>query len=283
MKAYTSEQILAVAQEAAAAAAAIITKHRHAQSFAVSQKGARDFVTSADLESDRAIVGVIKSHFPSHQILSEEQFPSLGASGLPSNPLWVIDPIDGTTNYVYGLHYVGISIAFFDQGAVQVGLVKAPFLSEEFTAIRGHGAFLNNQPIKARKAPDGLKGALVTTGFPSARDHVDALTVRIHNVLTHCQDLRRFGAASLDLCAVACGRLDAYYESVAPWDMAAGVLIAREAGAKFGHLSNYPRGPADTHWQSLPAELKGTAMLAAGAEVFDELKALLELDSTEQR
>ena len=191
----------------------------------------------------------------------------------------MIDPIDGTTNYLYGLAHVGISIALFHAGHVQTGLVLAPFLGEEFSAIRGQGAYLNSERIYARPTNGGLKGALIATGFPYQRDTVTELTAQLRKVLSHCQDLRRFGACSLDLCCVASGRLDGYYETVAPWDMAAGTLIAREAGALVGDYKSSPQASQpqtnSKEVHAVPNEIDGESLLVATKEIFSPLRELL--------
>jgi myo-inositol-1(or 4)-monophosphatase len=226
---------LAVAIEAAHRGGAIAREYRAAQTVNVTLKGARNLVTTADLASEKAIIETIHAHFPDHKILAEESSdPSLAAS-FNTGPTWVIDPIDGTTNYAHGHNHVGVSIAYVVDGIAQAGAVLAPFQGELFTATRGGGSFCNEAPIKATEA-QSLTDALIATGFPYDRVNIETICARLLTLLRTCRDIRRIGAASVDISWVACGRLDAFYEeTLNPWDGAAACLIAREAGAKIGH------------------------------------------------
>lgn len=230
------DSLLAVARQAADRATKIIRMQRETQSVSISLKGDRNLVTSADIAAEKAIIETVQSHFPDHTILAEETAQTLPPNAYGRGPVWVIDPIDGTTNYAQGHYQVGISIGFAWNGTTEVGVVAAPFLHEVFHATRGGGAFLNERRIAA-STTSVLSDALLTTGFPYRRENAANISHRMERLLARCRDIRRLGAASLDLCWVACGRLDGYYEEcLQPWDCAAGGLIAREAGATIEHF-----------------------------------------------
>lgn len=264
-----AERALQVATEAAHAAGVRIVEIREGGDLGIASKGDRNPVTRADFEAEAVILGRIRDAFPEHRILSEEASAAESELADYSGPLWIVDPVDGTSNYAYGLPQVGISIALAWDGLVQAGVVHAPFLRETFTALRGRGAFCNGRPIRP-SATARLIDTLVCTGFPYLRDDIDPLVMKVRTVLEQCRDLRRLGAASLDLCYVACGRLDAYYETVCVWDMAAGGLIAREAGAMVGHTGPVGDG-------LFPAELDPRQMLVAAPGVFRALGDLLRI------
>lgn len=254
-------------------AAHIVRSYRSDQSITISLKGARNLVTSADLASEKAIKEYISERFPTHKILAEESDHDEQLTTYGTGYTWVIDPIDGTTNYARGHVHVGISIACAFNGEIIVGAVLTPFLGETFTAIRGQGAFCNGTPISVSPTTK-LEESLVCTGFPYDRSNVGNITARLHRVLAVCQDVRRPGAASVDLCWVACGRLDAYYEeSLSPWDGAAGTLIAREAGALIG------RFPYDSPTQhgtaAYPGELCVDNLVVTTPGVFAPFMGLL--------
>lgn len=228
-------ELLSVSQEAAARATTIAVTQRKQLEVSVSFKGDRNLVTSADLACEKEIIKTIQARYPDHLILAEETAQSIAPEDYGSGYVWVIDPIDGTTNYAHGHHHVGISIACAYNGEVVAGVVAAPFLNEVFTATKGGGAFLNDSRIKCADT-DCVEDALLTTGFPYNRGNIRNICARIERVATICRDVRRLGAASLDICWVACGRIDGYFEeTLNPWDGAAGCLIAREAGAAIGH------------------------------------------------
>ena len=255
------------AQSAAHEAGYIIVSQRDSAQVRVSYKGQENnLLTSADLAAEKAIIGYIREHFPTHPILAEESSPSCPQKILQQGPLWVVDPVDGTTNYARGHVHVGVSIAFVLDGKVQAAVVHCPFLSETFCARRGAGATLNGKQIQVSQ-PRNLRSTLVVTGFPYQRDNLEPLVSRARQVLQHCQDLRRLGACSVDICWVASGRLDAYYETVSPWDMAAATLIAREAGAIIQHLSS----PSEV-W---PEELDGNDLLVSAPSIANDLRSLL--------
>ncbi len=231
------KELLSCAEQAVTVASTIVRTFRDNNTASISFKGDRNLVTSADITAERAIVKIIKERFPEHTILAEETAQTLEPECYGEGYTWVIDPIDGTTNFAHGHFHVGISVACTLNGESVAGVVAAPFLGEVFTATKNGGAFLNGEPIHCTQAT-AVSDALITTGFPYNRANAHNICARIERIVRVCRDLRRLGAASLDLCWVACGRLDAYFEEcVQPWDVAAGVLIAREAGAAISHFA----------------------------------------------
>jgi myo-inositol-1(or 4)-monophosphatase len=186
-----------------------------------------DMVTEMDHAAEELIVQRLLAARPDDGVLAEEGAERAGTSGVR----WVIDPLDGTTNYLYGHPRYSVSIAAEVDGDVTVGVVADPSLDEVFTATKGGGAFLNGEPVGHSGKTD-LETALVATGFSYLEDRRARQATVLTQVLPSVRDLRRHGVASLDLCWVACGRLDGYYEvGLQPWDVAAGALIATEAGA----------------------------------------------------
>jgi len=261
----TDNQRLQHALEIALEAGERIRDARHDRDFGHRYKDGEELVTDIDVAVDRQIGLRLETTFPGEARLSEELSPDRSVLAV-EGPLWVVDPIDGTVNFAHGLAHVAVSIAWLEHGEARIGVVHAPFLGETYTAIRGEGAWRNGEPIHASRRND-LSRSLVATGFPYRRDSRPPLMRRLAAVLDRCQDVRRNGSAALDLCDVACGRLDAYYESVSPWDFAAGWLIAREAGARTGHLYPCPEG--------IPAALYGENLLASSPGIHAELGELL--------
>jgi myo-inositol-1(or 4)-monophosphatase len=208
----------------------------------VSHKGQDiNLVTDVDLASERLIREAIASHYPRHQVLAEEG----GLTDSPSEYRWVVDPLDGTTNFAHGYPVFCVSIALEQQGETVLGVVYDPMRDELFSAERGSGAALNSRPIHVSKTQE-LGRSMLSTGFP-----YDIRTSNLTNLenwanfATAAQALRRTGAAAIDLCYVACGRFDGFWElSLSPWDTAAGALIVTEAGGRLsdfsgGSFSNY--------------------------------------------
>ena len=188
-------------------------------------------VTDADLESEQAIVQSIRSAFPEHQILAEEEHAS--DAGAQAEHLWIIDPLDGTTNFIRGIPHYAVSIACLHRGKLEHAVIVDPVRREEFTASRGRGAQLNGRRMRVSKLAS-LAGALLGTGIPFKDHHDDRLgpySKSIEVLAGQCAGIRRAGAASLDLAYVAAGRLDAFWEiGLSPWDIAAGALLVKEAG-----------------------------------------------------
>ncbi|MGH9265798.1 MAG: inositol monophosphatase family protein [Acidimicrobiales bacterium] len=198
-----------------------------------------DMVSEMDRASETLIVDGILAARPDDAILGEETGGRDGTSGVR----WVIDPLDGTTNYLYRHPIWAVSIGVEVDGQVEVGVVAAPGLQEVFTAVRGKGAWLNGDPIAVSEETD-LASALVGTGFAYVASRRAAQAAVLPHLLPAVRDIRRYGVAALDLCWVACGRLDGYFEAGGqPWDVAAGLLIAGEAGAVAQGLDGGPVAP----------------------------------------
>ena len=192
----------------------------------VERKQQNDFVSDVDRAAEQAIIEVLLDAYPTHSILAEE-----GGSRGDSEFQWIIDPLDGTTNFLHGFPPYAISIALRHNGTITQGVIYDPVNNDLFTASRGVGAFLNDRRIRVTKRVN-LQDALLTTGLPF-RDfqHVDAYMAMLKDMLPRCAGIRRPGAASLDLAYVACGRFDGFFElGLSPWDIAAGVLLVQEAG-----------------------------------------------------
>lgn len=189
----------------------------------------RDLLTIADKESERVIIEAIREAFPGHSILAEETGAHLQASPW----CWIIDPVDGTTNYARSFPFFAASVALCHKGEPVLALVEAPRLGERFTAAKGEGAYLNGRKLKVSRTP-GVAQAILATGFAYVRNEVQANNVdNFGRLVLACHDLRRAGAASLDLAYVAAGRFDGYWEPyLKPWDVAAGALLVTEAGGK---------------------------------------------------
>ncbi|WP_097459058.1 inositol monophosphatase family protein [Mangrovitalea sediminis] len=265
-------EIAAFARDIARKAGEIITQERAGDALEHRYKAQQELVTSADLKADALITGAIREQYPSHRILSEESHPDLAEAEDLDSPLWIIDPIDGTVNYAYGHNQVAVSIAWGYRGKIQVGIVHCPFQGETFEAVRGQGATLNNRPIR-HSGCDRLSQALVATGFPYGKDRLAPLIRRLDAVLHHCRDIRRNGSAALDICWVAAGRLDAYYETVSPWDCAAAALVAQEAGARSGHFLPVPEGRNPELWSQ--------NLLITAPALYEPLQTLLQEASSE--
>ncbi|MHB0775562.1 inositol monophosphatase family protein [Halomonas sp. WWR20] len=261
-----SSERLAEAVRIAELAGQRIIEARQSQDFTHHYKAGSELVTETDIAVDKLIASELDKQFSGEARLTEELSPERDTLH-KDGPLWIVDPIDGTVNFAYGHPHVAVSIAWAKDGKVRLGVVHAPFLGETYTAIRGEGASLNGKPIRTAEVKE-LTYSLVGTGFPYRRDGRTPLLRRLTAVLNQCRDIRRNGSAALDLCNVACGRLDAYYESVSPWDFAAGLLISREAGARTGHLYDVP--------DHMPADLYGENLLVASANIYTPLRELLK-------
>jgi myo-inositol-1(or 4)-monophosphatase len=220
---------------------------------------ATDMVSEMDRASERLIVSTLLAARPDDGLVGEEGSASPGTSGLR----WVIDPLDGTTNYLYGHPGWAVSIAAEDVAGVVAAVVVDPMHRDVFTATRGGGARRNGQPISCSTLDD-VSTALVATGFGYAAERRRAQAEVLVELLPGIRDIRRMGAASVDLCSVACGRVDAYYErGLAWWDLAAGGLVAAEAGALVSAIDGGPAGPV------------AASIVAAGPGLFGTLRDLL--------
>ncbi len=232
---------LKIAEKLALQAGQKMLQARASGRFQQSYKSHQELVTSTDKEIDNWIVERLRQAFPEDTLLSEEgQSNTREAADHPG--LWILDPIDGTVNFAHGQPHVAISLGFYSQGIPLLGVVHSPFLNETFVAIRGRGALKNNQPLAVSGLQE-LRPALIASGFPYDKSQLQPLIRRLQHLLPHCQDLRRCGSAALDICHVADGSLDGYYESLSLWDFAAAVLIAEEAGASLSHLYPDPDSP----------------------------------------
>ncbi|QDX79848.1 inositol monophosphatase [Denitratisoma sp. DHT3] len=226
--------ILNIAVKAARRAGQIINRASlDLDQIKVGVKQQNDFVTEVDRAAEAAIIDIIREAYPEHGILAEES----GATG-DSEYQWIIDPLDGTTNFIHGFPQYAVSIALAQRGMVIHGVVFDPSRNELFTASKGAGAYLNEKRIRVSRRAK-LEEALLGTGFPyRAFEHVDAYLAIMKDMMRKTAGLRRPGSASLDLAYVACGRLDGFWEfGLAPWDMAAGALMITEAGGLVGDLS----------------------------------------------
>ncbi len=208
----------------------------HARGIGFELKGDFDLVTEADRASERLIVERLRSRFPTHSIVAEEGGGTEGSSEYT----WYVDPLDGTTNFAHGFPMFNVTLGLERAGELIAGVVYHPIHDEMFAAEAGGGAYLNNHRIHVSKAAR-VEDALVATGFPSRKRHENVNVHFYYQLAMMSHGVRRAGAAALDLAYVACGRLDAFWEfGLNPWDMAAGVLLVREAG---GALSDMHGGP----------------------------------------
>jgi len=222
--------LLNVAVMAARRAGAVLIRNLpKLEKLKIEQKGHNDYVSDADRAAERAVIEIIQKHYPEHAILAEES----GAQGdASSNTLWIIDPLDGTTNYLHGFPVFAVSIGVQIDGRMEHAVVYDPLRQELFTATRGVGAQLDEHKIRVSGQLQ-LERALVGTGFPfrQADSQIEPYLGMLGKVVKNTSGVRRPGAAALDLAYVAAGRLDAFWETgLAPWDLAAGSLIIREAG-----------------------------------------------------
>ena len=230
----------------------------------ISYKGEVDIVTESDRRSEEIIVARIREHFPGHAIIAEEG-GGASAAAAGAKYCWHVDPLDGTTNFAHGYPCFAVSIGLSEDGEPIAGVVFNPVSDEFFTAARGEGAYLNGQPIRVSSI-EKLATSLVATGFPTHQRKRSAnmnyyweFTLRSHGV-------RRDGSAALDLCSVACGRFDAYWEfRLNSWDTAAGALLVREAG---GLVTAIDGGPY---------RLGGPSLLASNGLIHEEMKEVSEL------
>jgi myo-inositol-1(or 4)-monophosphatase len=226
-------------------------------------KGEFDLVTEADRASEALIVERLRSHFPSHAILGEEGGDREGSSDYR----WYVDPLDGTTNFAHGFPAFNVTMGLEHKGELIAGVILDPIRNELFMAERGSGAFLNGKRIQVSKAAR-IEDALVATGFPSRKRHLNVNVHFYYQLAMMSHGVRRAGSAALDLAYVACGRLDAFWEfGLNPWDIAAGVLLIREAG---GTCSDMYGGPFKIRNPHLLADnnLLHSGMVGLFAEIF---------------
>lgn len=223
-----NSEFLHIAVKAARLAGEIILRNLGKLSRGdVDLKQTSDFVTRVDKESEATIIKTIRDRFPDHHFLAEESVHETGTEGYR----WIIDPLDGTTNFIHSFPAFCVSIALQYRKDIIVGVIYDPLRNELFSAMLGKGAFLNGQPVRVSGVHEA-KNSLITTGFPfKKKDVIDMYLKLFKNILFRVSDLRRAGAAALDLASTASGRCEAFFEiGLSPWDIAAGSLIVREAG-----------------------------------------------------
>lgn len=233
------EKELSFANRAAKAAGNILTQ-MFGQIDYIKKKGEIDLVTSADLKAEESILKMIHSEFPRDNILSEES----GKHREVSDRTWIVDPLDGTTNFAHGFPFFAVSIALEISGEVVLGVVYNPYMSEHFEGIKHMGAFLNKKPIHVSKTLT-LKESLLATGFPyDIHENPDRIMKHFRKMVARAQGLRRPGSAALDLCYVAAGKVDGFWEQgLKPWDTAAGMLMVQEAGGKLSDFAGETYSP----------------------------------------
>ena len=226
--------MLNIAVRAARRAGSIINRAAlDGSGYEVRSKRMNDFVTKVDHAAEESIIEIVRKAYPDHAVLAEES----GASTERSEYQWVIDPLDGTTNFIHGFPQYCVSIAIRHRGALAHGVIYDPVKNELFTASKGRGAFLNDRRIRVSKCLR-LGDALIGTGFPFKElGQIERYTGQLKQIMQTTAGVRRAGAAALDLAYVACGRLDAFWElGLSAWDMAAGALMIQEAGGLVGDL-----------------------------------------------
>ena len=226
--------------------AGAILADRLGRALQVSNKGDIDLVTEADLAAEKLIIERIKSHYPRHAILAEESGATEGFEVVPgkSDWKWIVDPLDGTTNYAHGYPCFCVSIALERAGAIEIAAIYDPTRDEMFAAERGQGATLNERRIRVSKV-DELNSAMLCTGFPYNVRERPNFVRHFASFTMEAQAVRRDGSAALDLAYLACGRFDGFWEDgLNPWDVAAGVLLIEEAG---GRISDFSGGALDIY------------------------------------
>ena len=229
--------IMNIAVRAARRAGSIINRAALAGGFKVRSKRMNDFATQVDDAAEQAIIDIVRKAYPDHAIHAEESGELSGSSAAGAEYVWIIDPIDGTTNFIHGFPQYCVSIGIRHRGAMAHAVVYDPVANELFTASKGGGAYLNDRRIRVSTLTR-FGDALVGTGFPFKElTRVDLYLNQLRNLMERSSGVRRAGAAALDLAYVACGRLDAFWElGLSPWDIAAGALIIQEAGGLVGDL-----------------------------------------------
>jgi myo-inositol-1(or 4)-monophosphatase len=256
------DDFIQVGEDAAREAGRLILE-RFNTDFGISQKGAINLVTDVDLAAEELIVGRIGKYFPSHSILAEERHRSAQKNSIN----WIIDPLDGTTNFAHGYPIFSVSIGLEIDGVVRWGAVFDPVKGEMYTARLSQGAFCNDVSLCVSKV-ESLGASLLATGFPydirtSSRNNLDHFC----SFALHCHGVRRSGSAALDLCNVAAGRLDGFWElKLNPWDCAAGYLMVREAG---GEVTNF-RGQ--------PGSIYDREVVASNGLIQDQMLKILMKD-----
>ena len=206
--------------------------------FRVDKKGAIDLVTEVDVEVERMFRALVAERFPDHQVLAEELG---GADAVPTGACWIFDPIDGTTNFTHGLPIFCSSLALEIDGVAEVAAVYDPTRKELFTAERGGGAYLNGRPLRV-SSTNRLVDAMLVTGFPyDVHSRIDEIVGLFARFVGRARAVRRLGSAAIDLCYIAAGRMDGFWErDLKPWDIAGGALIVQEAGGRITNMDGRP-------------------------------------------
>lgn len=232
------------------------------RSHAPERKGRIDLVTEYDRRSEERLLALLRAEFPGHAVLAEESGAHAAATGARAR--WILDPLDGTTNFAHNYPFFGVSVGVEVDGVMAAGAVHDPVRDETFAAARGGGATLNGEPIRV-SACEGIEDALLVTGFPyDVREVPERHVPLFQDFLVRAQGIRRDGSAALNLCYLAMGRFDGFWEgNLSPWDVAAGSLIVREAG---GVITDYAGGPF---------RLDGRQICAAGAALHPKLLEVL--------
>ena len=214
----------------AARSAGEVLKQKFGNVDHIGKKGEIDLVTEADVAAEKIILKMLSSHFPKE---SEDNIQSAGVRDLSSNRTWIVDPLDGTTNFAHGFPFFAVSIGLEIDAEIVLGIVYNPVMDEFFEARKGQGAFLNDRPIHVSNARN-LSDSLLATGFPyDIRERSNRIFEQFRTMLLASRGVRRAGSAAIDMCYVASGRLDGLWEeNLKPWDTAAGVVIVSEAGGK---------------------------------------------------
>jgi myo-inositol-1(or 4)-monophosphatase len=227
----------------------------------------RNLVTEIDKKAEQLIIEKIRKRYPLHSFLGEES----GSHKADSDYKWIIDPLDGTTNFTHGLNIFSTSIALEYKGEVVLGVIYDPNVDELFTAEKGNGAYLNNRKIHVSQAAR-LMESLIVTGFPyEIKENPFNAVEHFTTFLMECQAVRRLGSAALDLSYVACGRFDGFWEvTLNPWDMAAGVLFVEEAGGKF------------TNFRGFPSTIYSPNVLASNGIIHEQMVSILRRNQREQ-
>ena len=220
----------------------VLLRERHGKKKNITHKGRIDIVTDVDLASEKTIVGIIRDRHPDHDIVTEEQ--NIAQTG--SRYRWIIDPLDGTVNYAHDYPFFAVSVGCEVDGVMEVGAVYNPVMEEFFAARRGGGATLNGKPIHVSGIGE-LEQSLLSTGFPyDIRENPLNNVAHFNHMIMKAQAVRRDGSAALNACYTAMGRFEGYWElTIAPWDIAAGILIVTEAGGRASRLDGGPLSPFD--------------------------------------